>query len=775
MLPRLLPARLRAVLAAGAVLGALACRAAHAADAAPAQAAMPDSMTAPPAAATAAPVPAVAQAKPAATQSAFADTSKPVTFLKETVVTGARYPRRYFESPQALSFLSHNQIRDMMPAVIGDAFLQLPGVDNSKDSPWEQRPVLRGLSGQRVLVLMDGMPMNSARGNGPHPSLVDAEQIERVEMVRGPSSVAYGSDAIGGVINIITRAPLPASAFAEPRGVRGFARLGGSSAENLFGGHVELRPHANKLSAVMAGGWNNARDFESASGTVHNSAYDDWNGLLGVNYELSPRLDLSTAYQLYRGNDIGIPGLSFESPGASQDFKFSYYDRDIAHVTLDEKYADQSWLSNTRARVYYQRERRNFFSTQTLDASMYPAFGLFPNGSTSALTDQDRFFDLGTVGAQLQLTSKRAKGYLWTAGLDFASDHTSGDNVRRRTYFYPGSAGQDSAGTVGSRVTQSVPDGTFSSLGTYFQNDWYLAPQWTLSTGGRYTHYHTHTEAGTSAPGFTFAEQATRDDALSGSVGVVYQPIRDLHVTANIANGYRQPNAQDLYFDGAASVGFVIGNPLLKPERSVSYDAGMRWGPGPFAVSGNLFISTYRDLIDAVQVPPVPEAQGQPTYQYTNISDARIWGGELEGEVSFRRDWRARATMTGAMGNITSAEAIQTLYGVTQDKAPLPGVPPFRGTATLRWTESQSRGWVEAGTRYSWRTNRLPLPTPGVPQIDQFKKEWIVADLSAGWRSPAGQQVVLGCRNLANLSYRQALASLDEPGRSFFASLSTDF
>src|SRR4029453_18072838 len=98
-------------------------------------------------------------------------------FLKETVVTGARYPRKYFESPQATSFMSRSQLLDMAPAVIGHPSQHPPGVDNSKDSPWEQRPVLRGLSGQRVLVLMDGMPMNSARGNGPHPSLVDAAQV----------------------------------------------------------------------------------------------------------------------------------------------------------------------------------------------------------------------------------------------------------------------------------------------------------------------------------------------------------------------------------------------------------------------------------------------------------------------------------------------------------------------------------------------------------------------------------------------------------------------
>src|SRR5262245_46827220 len=96
------------------------------------------------------------------------DTTRPVMFLKETVVTGARYPRAYYESPQALSFVSRLQLREQAPSVPADALSMLPGVANSKDSPWEQRPVLRGLGGQRVMVLVDGMPMNNARGNGPH-------------------------------------------------------------------------------------------------------------------------------------------------------------------------------------------------------------------------------------------------------------------------------------------------------------------------------------------------------------------------------------------------------------------------------------------------------------------------------------------------------------------------------------------------------------------------------------------------------------------------------
>ncbi len=715
-----------------------------------------------------------ARAAEPATASSFADTSKPVTFLTETVVTGARYPRRYFESPQALSFLSRSVLRDMSPTVIGDALQMLPGVDNSKDSPWEQRVVLRGLSGQRVLVLMDGMPMNSARGNGPHPSLVPADLVDRVEVVRGPTSVAYGSDAIGGALNLITRDAQTGA--PGTRAMPGSVRLGAATADQSFNGQVQLRPTIGRFGAIVSGGWNNTADFETPDGTVANSSFKDWNGAVNARYDFSGRTTLRAGYQMYRGEDIGIPGLSFDSPGASQDFLFSYYDRDIAHLTLEERY-DNSWLETTRIRAYWQGERRNFFSTQTLAASMYPSFGLPPRpGSTFAQTDQDRFFDLDTYGGQVQLTSKRHQGYLWTAGFDAARDMTAGNNVRRRTYHFDDLGGQDSAGTTAYRVTQSVPNGTFDSFGAYFQNDWFMARQWTMSVGGRYTRYDYHTEAGPSAPGFSFTESNTTNDALSGSLGLVFAPAQDLHLSANVANGYRQPNAQDLYFSGAASVGYVLGNPALEPEKSLSYDVGLRWGPGHWAVSGNAYLSSYQDLIDALQVPPVPEAQGQPTYQYTNISEARIYGAEAEGEFVMRRDWRVRAAVAGQIGEITSAEAIEKLYGVSGlDSAPLAGVPPFKGNTSLRWSAPTGRAWVEAGARWSWRTNRLPLPTPGVPQTSAFKKEWIVGDLSAGMNLGMGQRLLVGIHNLADTQYRYPLGSLDEPGRSFYASLTSEF
>jgi hemoglobin/transferrin/lactoferrin receptor protein len=702
-------------------------------------------------------------------------------FLKETLVTGTRYPRAYYESPQAMSFLLRNQIRDRMPTVSGDVLSTLPGVDMSKDSPWEQRPVLRGLSGQRVLVLVDGSPMNSARGNGPHPSLVDPAQVERIEVVRGPSSVAYGSDAIGGAINIITRE----AAFPDAvQSFRGSATLAGSTADNQRGGYLELMPRIGRFSAFVSSGARKAENFDTPDSEVRNSGFSDYNALANLRYDLTSRTALKAGYQLYRGDGIGIPGLSFEMPGARQDFQFSYYDRDWAHLTLERSH-EGSWIEGTRSRVYYQRERRDFYSDQALDASMFPSFGVPPRaGASTAQTLQDRYLDLDTWGLQAQLTSARLGNAKFTAGLDAARDITDGDNVRYRTYY--DAAGNPVPGPGGTpptavRVTASLPDGKFDNYGAFTQGEWFVASDWTVSGGVRYTHYRYRTEAGPMQPAAgpipaaSFTAQSVDDDAFSGSAGVTWNARPDLHVTANVASGYRQPNAQDLFFSGPASVGYVLGNPDLMPERSMSYDTGLRWGPGTLGLAGNLYYSTYNDLIDAVSVPPPPEAGGQPSYQYVNISEARIWGGEAEAEWRFLPRWTARGAVAGQIGDITSAEAIEELYGVTAETAPLPGVPPFKGSLALRYTDGSGRFWIEPAARYSWRTNRLPLPTPGVPQTDAFKKEWMVADLFAGASLPWNQRVVVGVRNIADASYRQPLASLDEPGISFVGSLSLDF
>jgi outer membrane receptor protein involved in Fe transport len=331
-----------------------------------------------------------------------------------------------------------------------------------------------------------------------------------------------------------------------------------------------------------------------------------------------------------------------------------------------------------------------------------------------------------------------------------------------------------SAPTVSS---QSVPTGHFANAALYTQGEWYVSPRWTVNAGLRGTHYDYKADAFSPDGGATQVDAATHhDDALCGSLGLVYEARPDLHLSANVANGSREPNAQDLYFNGPASVGYVLGNPDLKPEKSISYDVGLRWGPGDLAISGNAYYSTYDDLIDAVNVTPPGNPPGAPnTYRYANIYAARIYGGEAEAAWHFRHQWEFRTQMSGVIGDITSRDYISSVYGIDAATVPLDGIPPFRGSGSVRWTTSDGRIWFEPAVRYSWRYDRLAPPISGVPQIGALKKEWLVGDLAAGYRTPWGQRLEAGVRNLGNATYRPALSSLDEPGINLYGTLSTEF
>jgi hemoglobin/transferrin/lactoferrin receptor protein len=712
-------------------------------------------------------------ARAAATASALADTSKPATFLREVVVTGTRFPRAYFQSPQSLSFLNRAQIMEQAPLVIGDVLSALPGVDMSKDSPWEQRPVLRGLSGQRVLVLMDGMPMNSARGNGPHPSLVDPSQIERVEVVRGPSSVAYGSDALGGVINVITRQALPDA--MNNRSLTGSAHVGGSTAEGQANTAFTLVPHVGRFSAFLAGGQRTSRDYQSPDGKISNSAYNDYNGLANLRYDFTERMALKAGYQQYRASNIGIPGLSVPyadfGPGNNTKFMFRHYNRDEAHVALDHSYPT-SWLASSHVNVYWQKEQRDFWSNEQIPAAYYAMYGINfdPNSGSSSFrnTNQDRYFDLDTYGLQIQATSRKTDTYRFTAGIDAARDVTGGDNIRQRNYHWSKPGAADSVGTTFWRVTQSLATGKFDNYAGFFQNEWFVTKQWTASVGARYTKYRYRTDLFVPSPGATPVPPKSIDNgAACGSLGLVYSPTDNLHLTANVANGYREPNAQDLFFNGPASVGVVLGNPDLNPEKSVSYDGGARWSSDRVALAANVFYSTYKDLINALPVAP-------GTYQYLNVASATIYGADLEAELHLHPQVTIRTTASDQVGDITSASAIQSIYGINASTVPLEQVPPFKGTTSVRWNDVSHTVWVEVASRYSWRTDRLPPPIPGVGQLSTFKKEYVVGDVMVG-ATIENARLEFGLRNFTDRSYRPSQASVEDPGISGVASLSVNF
>ncbi|MEJ2581604.1 MAG: TonB-dependent receptor plug domain-containing protein, partial [Acidobacteriota bacterium] len=132
-------------------------------------------------------------------------------FRDQIVVTPGRQEQASGDAPAPITVFDRDSIEKIQPEKMADLFKNIPGVEIDGEGPFRGLPVIRGLSSNRVLILVDGQRLNNSRESttfaGIQPALVNLSEVERIEVLRGPASVQYGSDAIGGVINIITRQP----------------------------------------------------------------------------------------------------------------------------------------------------------------------------------------------------------------------------------------------------------------------------------------------------------------------------------------------------------------------------------------------------------------------------------------------------------------------------------------------------------------------------------------------------------------------------------------
>ena len=187
--------------------------------------------------------------------------------LPEMSVTATRDLREVFRTPAPVSVVDSTTLARRTPASVTDLFHDLPGLDVNGVGPSQSRPVIRGLLGQRILLLQDGLRMNNSRREsdfGEIPSLVGLEALGRVEVVRGPTSVLYGTDAIGGAVNLITRQPPQALGPTTVHGAMGYRFQGAGDQQRPFG---LVTGTAGRFSFLGYGSYRDAGSYIAPPGT----------------------------------------------------------------------------------------------------------------------------------------------------------------------------------------------------------------------------------------------------------------------------------------------------------------------------------------------------------------------------------------------------------------------------------------------------------------------------------------------------------------------------
>jgi hemoglobin/transferrin/lactoferrin receptor protein len=644
----------------------------------------------------------------------------PPTVHEELVVTATRYELDSFQTPVPISVVSSEDLARLQPEKMMDALKQLPGVDVNGEGPFRGLPVIRGMDSNRVLILVDGQRLNNAREStefaGMQPGLVDLSMVDHIEVVRGPSSVLYGSDAIGGVVNIITKQQAFHQDVFKLGGAVGY-EYGDAAQSNR--GHAEVDGAGNRTTFHIGASAFEAKDYSSPEGVVPNSGMKQrsFDGNLRFLVGESSVLRLDT--QVTQTRDVGFPGYDPKTSGV--DISFPRFDRNKYAVTYET--GPFAGLNGFSVTTYYQtvvkESKRNI--------SMGPRF--FLNNFTRS--------DINSWGLNAKSSADFTSQHV-TFGLDFYQDSLHDQTTASSPF--------------GTDNDVSVPDSDQQGYGLYAQDEITLSPRFQLAVGARGDRYTFVSKDDPHYQGTPFDVDQT---AGSGNVSARYQVTRNVALTALVGRGFRAPNIQERSFFGLASTGdtYIQQNPNLKSETSLNYELGFKVRYARYSGGFNVYQNNVNDFIGLVFLGADPET-GLDLAQFENTERATIRGAEFQLETYLTDTWTA-------FGNVTYIRG-------TDDKTgdPLPLIAPVKGVLGVRY--QQPTWWGELGTRMVARQDQVP---PGYETTPGFA----VLDLRGGYEFNMGLTLQAAVENVGNVAYHEPFNVRLEPGRNVKLSVGYKF
>ena len=677
-----------------------------------------------------------------------------VAALSESVtVTPARgQTRQIVETPEAVSVTTADELSRRPYLILPQALKEEAGLHLQQTTTAQGSLFLRGLTGQQVVNLIDGVRLNNSTfrpGANQYTAFIEPAAVERVEVVRGPNSTPYGSDSLGGTMNVLTR---PAGAGSDGFDLHGGARTFFASADLSGGGDAHVSGGNRRWGFYAGGSARRAQDLRAGGGVDSHSVVTR---LLGISSEALGRRLQDTGYTQYgahakvtarltdadsltfsylRGTQLGVRrydqldgglgNLLNEFDPQTLDFLTARYDRaglgPLDAVSLAFSYNGQrddrrsQGINNAtglRSRITAELNRTNVFG--------YQAQATRHLGARHALAFGGEFYDE-------RVTSERE---------DLRLNNTSGDftdrtPVRAR---FPDGARYRTLGLFAQDSARLIPRRLSATLGLrYSRFSYSQSPEGNpLDAGGRPT-----------VPAFS-----TSFDDVTFNTGFVLNVTRHLNLTANVSRGFRAPNVNDFGSIGLSGIGFEVtpeegarldgrvgrvdasqpergGNsPVrqLKAETLYNYEAGFKLRAGRVDATASVFDSEFTNFIERRVLLLAPGAVGtsvggqQVVRQdatgavYTSLSSAPVFVRANAGRV------RMRGFEATGVVNVTRSLALSAngfYVRGTNTETGLPpslenGIPPLTGFASVRWTPAGRRFWVESYTNFAGAQTRL--------------------------------------------------------------------
>ncbi|WP_178114711.1 TonB-dependent receptor plug domain-containing protein [Pseudomonas saliphila] len=652
--------------------------------------------------------------------------------LEPSIITATGMRESLLLSPASVTRLDRYDIEREPVADAAELFRDIPGVTLAdSDTPGMKRISIRGESSRRVAIQIDGQALTDHSTYGT-PLLIDPAMIDRIEVIRGPSSVINGSNAIGGVVNIITRGggdkPLEGHAgagyYSATQGYRSSAGLGGSM---------------NGFDYRLALSRSEHGDRRTPDGTLDHSDYDNESVSAHLGYRWANQQLVLKAEQFNLAANTWIDPV----PGERLTLEFPQRDQ-TRYAFFYQAEAVTDWLTRLSLDGFHRQVDRTF--TNSVEVSGFPSIAV----------DNVAVDDLRTRGLALKAEMDLFANQPTLAGVEYMQDQLNADKQTATTVSPP-------FGPPRNTSRSSVQDAEQNTFSAFVQQRWQFAPDWIGHLGGRYYVVESDLNRSTDR-----SETDSRDERWLGSLGLVHQLDSNWSVRGTFAGGYSYPTLTQLFSVATGGSEVHYGNAELKPELARTVELGVRHESALASLDVALYRTDAKDYIDRSLLSATPEGFLPPSssrlrqWQYVNVDEARTHGLEVALE------WRGELPVKPhASINLTRRTFRFGNHSSTRHS----GLPEASGTLGLRHFSTLNAGLFSEVDLYM-RAAEGAKREDNLGQITDQAGGF--ATLNLNWKIDYQERVsvslLLG--NLLNREYRP----LDEiPGAQRYADLEATF
>lgn len=683
--------------------------------------------------------------------------------LEEIFISFSKWEQDSKEIPNMIEKVNLRDARLRNPQTTADLLGQIGSVFIQKSQLGGGSPMIRGFATNRVLMVVDGIRMNNAiyrSGNIQNIISIDPLALEGAEVVFGPGSLIYGSDAIGGVMDFHSLEPKLSSNNKLLVKGSSTVRYATANKENTFHSNVNIAGKRwSFLTSFTYSKFNDLKMGIHGPGSyLRNEYVERINNTDSILINSNPRIQRFSGYDQinllnkvkYRINDKMDLTYSFTYAGTSDAPR---YDRLIQYRNGKLRFAEWSYgpmlwrmhnltLTDNGKRKIYDGAR------WVVGYQNYAESRIDRTRATTTRNIQSESVDAYNVNWDAQ---KQIGNGAFYYGLEYVFNQVGSIGSRKNI----------SSGVVSPFVSRYPNNSRWQTSGIYGSYKVNVGEQLTVLTGLRYSYNQLNASFDTSFIKFPYQKTTIKDGGLTGNVGLVYRPSKSIQLNANLSSGYRMPNIDDVgkLFESVPG-NMTVPNPSLQSEYAWNAELGtiLRFTE-KLKIELNVF---HTWLNNAITLRPY-QFNGQDSIVFNgvksrvqalqNVSTARVWGVQASVHYKISRDLFIQSFANWINGKETDESK--------NEQVPLRHAPPFYGNSNLRY--SRDKIFIEFSAVYNGEVSAANLAPVEQAKTDIYAKDangkpycpsWYTLNLKASYQLNPATSLTAGWENMTNQRYR---------------------